>query len=37
MEPKVAQKYKIENKYANINNVYTMFKGTLMLIPEVRK
>ena len=35
MDSKVAQKCKIENHYSNINNVYTMFKGTLMFITEV--
>ena len=35
MDSKVAQKYKIDNHYSNINHVYTMFKGDIMLITEV--
>ena len=37
MESNVAQKFKIENNYSNINNIYTLIKGTLMLITEVSK
>ena len=37
MDPKVAQKYKIEKHYSSINNVYTMFKEILMLITEACK
>ena len=37
MDSKVTQKFKRENHYLNINNVYTIFKGTLMLITEVWK
>ena len=37
MESKVSQKYKIENRCLNINNLYTMFKVTLMLITEASK
>ena len=37
MDSKVAQKWKGGNNYSNINHVYTMFKGKLMLITEVWK
>ena len=37
MGSKVEQKYKIVNHYSNINHVYTILKGTLMLIKEVWK
>ena len=37
MESKLAQKRKKENQNSNINHVYTIFKGNLMLITEVRK
>ena len=32
---KASTKFTRENHYSNINHVYTMFKGTLMLITEV--
>ena len=32
---KGGKKCKINNHYSNTNDVYTMFKGTLMLIREV--
>ena len=34
MDSKVSQKYKRENNYSNINKIYKMFKGNLMLITE---
>ena len=37
MYSKVFQICKIENEYSNINRVYTMFKGTMILIIEVWK
>ena len=37
MDSNVAPKLKVENHYLNINHMYTIFKGTLMLIIEVQK
>ena len=37
MESKVTQKFKRENDYSNINHVFTISKGTLMLITKVFK
>ena len=37
MYSNLAQKFKRDNHYSNINNLYTMFKGTLILITEVWK
>ena len=34
-EPKVAQKYKRDNIYSNINHISTMFKGTMILCTRV--
>ena len=34
---KDSTKFKIDNHYSNINHVYTIFKGTLVLITEVRR
>ena len=32
MESKIAQKFEKENHYLNINHVYTMVKGAMILI-----
>ena len=37
IDSKVAQKWKIDNHYSDINNLYTIFKINLMLITEVLK
>ena len=34
---KGSSKCKIQDHYSNVNNVYTMFKGSLMLMTEVLK
>ena len=35
MDSKLSQSFKKESNDSNINNLYTMFKGTIMLITEV--
>ena len=37
MDSKVAKKCKRDDQYSNMNNILSMFKGTLMLITEVRR
>ena len=35
MDSNVAQKFKRDYHHSNINNVYTIFKGNLILITKV--
>ena len=37
MDSKVTQKFKKDNNYSNVNNVYTMFKVTMMLTTDILK
>ena len=36
MDSKLAQKYKTDNHYSNINHAYNMFKGNLMLFTDMK-